>query len=43
MPFLAMIGNDCDHPQGLYGNDYVAVIYYYCNKCLVVGVVLQCD
>ena len=43
MPFLAMIGNDCGHPQGLCGNDYVAVIYYYCNKCLVVGVVLQCD
>ena len=43
MPLLAMIGNDCDHPQGSCGSDYVAVIYYYCNKCPVVGVVQQCD
>jgi hypothetical protein len=26
MPFLATIGNECDHPEGFCGGDYVAVV-----------------
>ena len=43
MPFLATIGNECDHPEGFCGNDYVAVVYYLCGSCSVVGVLQQVD
>ncbi len=43
MPFLASVGDDCLDPRGFTGNEWVQVIYHYCEHCRVIGVFQQCD
>lgn len=43
MPFWASIGDDCLDPRGFTGNEWVQVIYNYCQRCRVIGAFQQCD
>lgn len=43
MPLFASVGNNCLHPDGIMGDDYVQLLYYYCTTCCVVGAFNQAD
>ncbi len=43
MPFLAAICDDNGDQRGFVGNDYVQIIYYYCEKCNVIGAMQESD
>ncbi|MGB5618431.1 MAG: hypothetical protein WBM78_16420 [Desulfobacterales bacterium] len=43
MPFFVSIGNDSWGDKRFTSNDYVEVVYYYCERCSIIGSLQQCD
>ena len=43
MPFLSTVSDHCLDKRGFTGNEYVQVVYSYCEDCRTVGAIQQCD
>jgi len=43
MPMLAAVGNTNGTPRGLFGNDFVQLLFYYCIACAVVTAINLTD